>query len=163
MKKNNQIKRIKQIMESVNPNIKEAKGNRVNVEADFSIETESGVPVEFTIEGEAIYGNQGIGSYEFWGARGTDIQMGYEIDGYNLKEGSYDPQFEFEINKWIEHNDDKIIERLGDAAEEQGEEEQDYYDEYEPEDYLDESVEKLNRAKTIMEAINPTISKKPKQ
>lgn len=128
----------------------ESKNSHFEVEQDFEIETENGDIIEFTLEGTVTYGDFGIGSYEYWGSKETDTQMGFEVDGYDLKEGSYDPQFKGVIIKWVEANQDKIREKLELKAEEQGEQDYDYENEYNPDDNLDENKKTTTNMKKRM-------------
>lgn len=80
--------------------------------------TGSGQKIPFTIHGILLWTDQGIGSYEFWGAKGTDIQMAWEVKDFNLKEGTYDKQYMTQINNWINQHEEEIGEHLMDVADE---------------------------------------------
>ena len=56
----------------------------------FDIPVEIGediLMVEVTVD--ASYGNHGIGSYEYWGFKGSDVQMGWMIEDYTWDESKY--------------------------------------------------------------------------
>ena len=61
--------------------------------------------VEFKVKGQ--YLDFGIGSYEYWGMRGYDSQMGWEIDDITWDKSLYSE----EDNKWI---DDYVERRMDD-------------------------------------------------
>lgn len=56
----------------------------------------------------ASYGNLGIGSYEYWGAPGNDVQMGWEIEGWEYDKMHYTKQQIELIDKYIDDNFDDI-------------------------------------------------------
>lgn len=74
--------------------------------------------VEFEVE--ASYGNRGIGSYEFWGMKGSDDDYCWEIDfiGWDAE------KFTAEQNKAIEdytiENEEKILNEYIKIVEERG-------------------------------------------
>jgi hypothetical protein len=78
----------------------------------------NGQKIPFTIHGILLWTDQGIGSYEFWGAKGTDIQMAWEVKDFNLKEDTYDKQYESAINAWINQHEEEIGEHIMDVADE---------------------------------------------
>lgn len=55
----------------------------------------------------ASYGNLGIGSYEYWGIRGNDVQMGWEIEDWSWNESLYTEKENKVIEKYMnDHFDD---------------------------------------------------------
>lgn len=57
----------------------------------------------------ASYGNLGIGPYEYWGIRGNDVQMGWEIDDWSWNRSLYTEEENKAIEKYTEDNDDMIF------------------------------------------------------
>lgn len=80
------------------------------IEIEFE---EDCVYVDLTID--ASYGNQGIGSYEYWGAPGNDVQMGWEIDDIMWNEKIYSDKMNHLISEWI--SEDKNISLIYDIIE----------------------------------------------
>lgn len=68
------------------------------------------VPVEFEIYGS--YGNLGIGSYEFWGFRGYDEQMGWDIDEVKWDKTLYSPEVNAIIDRYLEKHMDSILDEM---------------------------------------------------
>lgn len=62
--------------------------------------------VKLTVNGS--YGNHGIGSYEYWGIPGNDVQMGWEIDDWEWDQSLYTAEENKAIQKYTEDNDDVI-------------------------------------------------------
>lgn len=62
--------------------------------------------VSLTVNGS--YGNHGIGSYEYWGFKGNDVQMGWEIDDWEWDQSLYTAEENKAIQKYTEDNDDRI-------------------------------------------------------
>jgi hypothetical protein len=62
--------------------------------------------VDITIE--ASYGNLGIGSYEFWGIRGSDNRYGYEVDDISWDKTLFTEEQNDVIDEWIGNNTEKI-------------------------------------------------------
>ncbi len=54
------------------------------------------------------YGNHGIGSYEYWGIRGNDVQIGWEMDDYSWDETLYTAEENRFIAEYLLKNDDMI-------------------------------------------------------
>lgn len=89
---------------------------RINREIEIPIINEQGEPdfdyinVEFQID--ACYGNLGIGGYEFWGFRGYDEQMGWEIDDVKWNRERYAPHINLIIDRYVEKNMDSILDEM---------------------------------------------------
>lgn len=81
---------------------------------EIEINEEDILVVNFYLEGS--YGNLGIGPYEYWGAKGNDVQMGWEIDEMSYDEAEYTPEQRFIINKYLENHidslEDEFIKRM---------------------------------------------------
>jgi len=86
------------------------------VTKEIEINDEEVLVVNFKIEGS--YGNLGIGSYEYWGFRGNDVRMGWEIDEMSYDEAEYTPEQRLIINKYLENHidslEDEFIKRMKD-------------------------------------------------
>ena len=67
------------------------------------------INVKFTIY--ASYGNLGIGSYEFWGFKGNDVQMGWDIDEVTWDKALYSPEVNEIIDKYLEDMN-SILEKM---------------------------------------------------
>lgn len=68
------------------------------------------IDVEFNVD--ASYGNLGIGSYEFWGFRGDDVQMGWDIDDVKWDKDKYSPHMNIIIDKYLEEHMDDILDKM---------------------------------------------------
>lgn len=68
------------------------------------------VSVKFVVD--ASYGNLGIGSYEFWGMRGYDEQMGWDIDDVKWDETLYSPEVNAIIDKYLGEHMDSILDKM---------------------------------------------------
>lgn len=62
--------------------------------------------VELIVNGS--YGNHGIGSYEYWGFKGNDVQMGWEIDDWSWDESLYTAEENKFIAEYLLKKDDMI-------------------------------------------------------
>lgn len=88
----------------------------IKKEIEIPIINEQGEPdfdyidVEFTVDGS--YGNLGIGSYEFWGFKGNDVQMGWEIDDVQWDREKYAPHVNLIIDRYVEKNMDSILDEM---------------------------------------------------
>jgi hypothetical protein len=65
------------------------------------------INVEFTVDGS--YGNLGIGGYEYWGMKGYDEQMGWEIDDITWDREKYAPHINLIIDRYVYRNMDSIL------------------------------------------------------
>lgn len=68
--------------------------------------------IEVDIVIDAYYGNLGIGSYEFWGFKGNDVQMGWEIDDVQWDREKYAPHVNLVIDRYVENNIDSILDEM---------------------------------------------------
>lgn len=75
------------------------------IEVDFE---EDSVYVDLTID--ASYGNNGIGSYEYWGIPGNDVQMGWEIDDILWNDKVYSERMNQIITEYV--NKDSIVDEI---------------------------------------------------
>jgi hypothetical protein len=73
---------------------------------------------EVDFEGDPEYGNLGIGPYEFWGFKGNDVLMGWEIDGISWDKSKYTDKENQAIDKFVDKNIRKIEDLLILEAEE---------------------------------------------
>lgn len=101
-----QVTKILKLMESTK------KYSEYEVEAKF--QTDSGV--DFVLIGFLNYEDQGIGSYDFWGSKGFDVDYVWVIEDYELKENSYDIEKKQEIIEWVDKNIDSVEEKLAEKA-----------------------------------------------
>jgi hypothetical protein len=120
-KLNPDIKKSKKkglIKEGVNELYKRPAPPSVELDVDFKADVGIGFEIPFTVTGKLNWTDQGIGGYEFWGAKGTDIHMAWEVNDFYLKEGSYDERYKQQINSWLDKNDDAVMDKLMDTADE---------------------------------------------
>lgn len=68
------------------------------------------INVTFTVY--ATYGNLGIGGYEYWGTKGYDIQMGWEIDEVKWNKDLYSPEVNEIIDNYLDNNIDSILDKI---------------------------------------------------
>lgn len=64
---------------------------------------------------EASYGDHGIGSYEYWGIPGRDVQMGWEIDDITWNDKIYSERMNQLITEYI--NKDSVVKHIYDIIE----------------------------------------------
>jgi len=76
----------------------------MTIEIDFS--EDKYLDVKLTVNGS--YGNHGIGSYEYWGFKGNDVQMGWEIDDWSWDESLYTAEENKFIAEYLLKKDDMI-------------------------------------------------------
>lgn len=64
--------------------------------------------LDVSLTANLSYGNQGIGPYEYWGIRGNDVQMGWEMDDYSWDETLYTAEENRAIAEHLIKYDDVI-------------------------------------------------------
>lgn len=57
----------------------------------------------------ATYGNHGIGDYEYWGFRGRDVQIGWEVDDVSWDKSLFTDEQNALIEKFYDTELDSII------------------------------------------------------
>jgi len=84
----------------------------INITKEIEFPLENGEydykDVEFRIE--ASYGNLGIGYYEYWGMRGNDVQMGWELENYEWDRSLYTEKENQIIEEYAEENSEYFCE-----------------------------------------------------
>lgn len=86
------------------------RSNTASCKCTMEIPTLDDKEVEFT--GSASFGNHGIGPYECHGYKGNDIQMGYEITGYEWDQSLFTVDENRAIEEWVDKNDSKLTAAL---------------------------------------------------
>ena len=85
----------------------------INKELEIEFKNEKGeldyryLNVEFRVKGQ--YVDFGIGSYEYWGMRGYDSQMGWEIDEVTWNKSLYSNEDNEYIDGWVDRHMDDFI------------------------------------------------------
>lgn len=85
---------------------------RIVQEVEFLLEDDEYYYKDVKFELEGSYGNLGIGSYEYWGMRGNDVQMGWELDDCSWDKSLYTEKENEIIEKYAEKNSDYFCEML---------------------------------------------------
>lgn len=68
--------------------------------------------IEVEVVIDACYGNLGIGSYEFWGFKGNDVQMGWDIDEVDWDKKNYTPEENKLIDEYVEKHMDDLLDKI---------------------------------------------------
>lgn len=83
----------------------------------LEIETADDDMLIVDLEVSGTYGDLGIGSYEYWGFKGRDVRMGWEIEGWDYDESLYTKEQNKMIEEYIQKNEDYICNKFFKMAE----------------------------------------------